>query len=146
MSRTYALRDGVLHVTSRVANRGADELKLAWNAQLHIVPPDVGNAALSAPTAGGDDLAVAYRDIANRPPHWPAVLMLEGAKLPAGEWQVAAGGFRVTHVFECDAIIRCIVDKVPAWGMVGLEVHTDQIALKPGERIDVAQQIRIKRT
>lgn len=146
MSRTYALRDGVLHVTSRVANRGAAELKLAWNAQLHIAPPDVVNAFLSGPTTGGDDLAVAYRDIANRPPHWPAVLMLEGAKLPAGEWQVAAGGFRVTHVFKCDAIIRCIVDKAPDWGMVGLEVHTDQIVLKPGERIDVAQQIRIERT
>jgi len=136
--RRYALVDGALRITSRLTNRSAEPVRAGWGGGFHLALPDAQRVCL--PRDGGStDLVVA--DIPDGVEH---AAILDGDRGPRGSWRVELPGFRITGFLAGTAVVRAIVGRKAATGLLAVDFRTETMELSPGRRIEVRQAICIE--
>jgi len=139
ISRSYVLRDGALHIASRVANTGSAPRKTILGCQLHLLLEGPLRSRLRFATGAGEKV-LTYDEL----PEGHCTLVMEGEQMPLGCWQVELPPYRITHSFRGEPMVQAIVGKILAWRMLGLDLKTDQVALARGQAIEVRQTVQIE--
>jgi hypothetical protein len=139
MTRVYHWQDGVLRIDSTLENGDTVERPLGWWGGFHWQLP--ADAQLRFRSASGEQV-IPWAELADG---WYPDMLLEGTRLPQGEIRVEMPEYVITQRFQGEAIIRAIVGKVAADHVLCLSLRTEIAPLQPGERIHVAQEVRIAR-
>ncbi len=139
LERTYALREGALHITSELQNRGAIARAIGWcGAPRWILP---GPATIRFANASGTT-RVAWTAL---PAGYDHPLMLEGERLPRGSWQAEMPGFRLTCRFSGTHLERVLFSRQDADNKLIVDLKTGFPVLVPGASLRAEQQWLLER-
>jgi hypothetical protein len=131
LARTYRLRDGALHITSTLTNRGTTPRRVTWGAGLHLSAAGA-TTGTTADTYPWDAL----------PDGFGAARILDGPHLPAGRWWVALDGLRLTHAWQGD-MGRAILGRDTHAGILGLDLRAPAVSLAPGGKLVFRQTVSV---
>ena len=138
LTRRLSLADGVLTIRSRLSNAGDGPRSATWGASPQLSPPQPATVCYT--TAEGEK-RTPYDQIPDT--LYKAVLM-EGPRMPQGQWRIQTPGFALTHTFQ-GPIARVILGKVASRNMIALDIRTAVLTLAPGESVEIVQNINIER-
>lgn len=134
LQRTVWLGEGKLHIHSCLSNRGQAAVHCSWGATLSLSMP--GGATIAYQAASGRQ-TIPWETLPDAP---GASLTLTGDQLPAGAWQVQAGGKALYHQYEGTPLERIFFAKSQARGTLSVDLRTEIISLEPGKNI-IARQV-----
>lgn len=140
LARRLTLRDGRLCIESRLKNTTRAAITAGWGAGLHLLIPQPAATALSWDAAAG----TTRLEWGQMSEGLGTATVLEGERVPAGEWCVQSGPWRLRHAFKGEPVVKAIIGKVTGRGTLALDLRTEARALAPGEAIRVVQHIRIE--
>ncbi len=131
LERRYALRDGKLHIDSRLENRGKTTIRAAWGGSLHLLAPDWQTISWT-----GTQL-----DAATVPEGLDKALVLEGERLPPGELTTRLGSHCLRWSFTLPPVTRLIVGRDPKQGSLALDLRTPEQPLAPSQVVVVRETV-----
>ena len=137
LSRTLWLGQGKLHIHTRLTNRGSAPLPIGWGAALNLSVPAGASLAFQA---AHEEKVIPWQALPDAP---GASLTLTGEQLPAGSWQVQAGGPALHHAYEGAPLGRLMFGKSASRGTLTVDLRTEMVSLESGASILARQVIWI---
>ncbi len=138
LHRRLALRNGKLHIESRLVNRSGSPTPCAWGVWLRLALP--AGASLSFDSQGGEKV-YAWEDLLEGQ---GAALTLTGAQLPLGEWRVRGPGFLIRHTLRGGPVDHFGLGKREAKCALAVDIRSQAVHLEPGAQIAAGQVIEIE--
>ena len=138
LSRTLWLREGRLHIHSRLLNCGRSPVPIGWGAALNLSLPDGEEISFNA--AQGQ-LGIPWEALPQAP---GATLTLSGLQLPAGQWQVKAGAFTLHHSYKGAPLGRILLGKSQPRRTLAVDLRTEMVSLEPGASLTARQVLWIE--
>ncbi len=136
LERRLALREGTLHIDSRLTNSGGSIQRCRWGGSLHL---SATGGTTSFTAKDGTAVSVAWDALPEgfaEAPSW------QGEQLPAGAWGVTLGNHRLTQQFEGPVAVA-IVGRTTAVGLLALDLLTDFVDLAPNNTLTIHQAMSV---
>lgn len=139
MSRTFALKEGTLSIKSRLENRSAEGRSLGWGAAVRLLVPNTSRLQWRD---GAGEVQLGWSDL---PEGYDRPMLLEGTRLPAGEWEVDADGLRIRATFASDRPLALSLARVEGEGKLVIDLRTPSIYLQHKQSLEIEQAWSIAR-
>jgi hypothetical protein len=134
LTRQLWLRDGALHLESRLRNAGKLAVECGWSGAVSfLLAPE---AAIAFQDASGER-SLGWEDL--RPGE---ISHLTTEKIPLGAWQIQTAAGRIEQRYQGPALARFSLGRQEP-GRLNLEWRTAMAALAPGQNLRYRQVIRL---